>query len=261
MSVANFEQAGLASRPSPSIWKRYRKNLINDLGQGSFFHEDFLGASRVASSASGLPSQVGSMGLLSDDATVTTHLAVRYGVVDLETDGDDNDAWTLLAPPQVEFVLNSGYPVAFEARVAAGAVADQGLFIGLGESAMQTLECVADGGASLIDESYVGFQVLSGDTDGVDAVVNIGGGVGPTKVDALIDTLVADAYVKYGFSFDGKTTCSFYINGVKQSDYTMTSTIWPNAVMMGPVISLKTGTGAAQSLAIDFVRCAMQEQH
>jgi hypothetical protein len=47
MSITHTTEVGLASRPSPRLWKDCKGALLNDLGLGFFVHEEFLGVGQT----------------------------------------------------------------------------------------------------------------------------------------------------------------------------------------------------------------------
>lgn len=271
-SVA-FSQAGAARQPSPSIWKDCPQEQLNSAGLGWYRHVEFLGTPLVNTTiTAALLSRltVDGMAIDGDDDTVLTQTATRQGgFIDLETDGDDNDAVALFMEPTCEIVLNSGNKVWFEARFEPGALADQGLFFGIAEKAALSRDVVADNTITLIGESLIGFQMLSDDTDGVDAVFKLDGGtvvemasdIGftSTALGSSVFHLVADTDHKFGFMFDGKDQIQLFVDGVKVSSYTIVAATFPDNVKMGPIIGYKTGAGAAVSVAFDWIRVGYQQ--
>lgn len=267
-----YGQASAARQPSESIWKDCPQEQLNSRALGWYRHIEFLGTPLVNTTiTAALLSRltVDGMAIDGDDDTVLTQTASRQGgFIDLETDGDDNDAVALFMEPTCEIVLNSGNKVWFEARFEPGALADQGLFFGIAEKAALSRDVVADNTITLIGESLIGFQVLSDDTDGVDAVFKLDNG---TVVEMLSDVsqasalgtstfhLVADTDHKFGFKFDGKDQIEIYVDGIKVKTYQITASTFPDNVKMGPIIGYKTGTGAAVSVAFDWVRVGYQQ--
>lgn len=262
MSLVNMSQAGAAAQPSPSIWKDCPLDRLNKEGTGWYMHEDFLAHPVVDTTITAAllaRLAVGSSFKISgdDDTVLTSKAAEQGGYMDIETDGDDNDGAALTTAPFAEIVLNSGNKVWVEARIEAGAVADQGIFFGLAEEAALSHDIVADNGIALIGESLIGFQVSSADTDGVDAVMKLDAGT-VVKMHALISALAANTELKLGFKFDGKDQIELYLNGTKMSSYQIVASTFPDNVKMGVVLAAKTGTAAAQSIAVDWVRAAYQ---
>ena len=259
--IVNYSQAGAAAQPSPAIWKDCPGDLLNEAGLGYYIHEDFLATPLVNTTiTAALLSrlQVAKFAIDGDDDTVLTQkTGEQGGYLDLETDGDDNDAVAIFTEPFAEIVLNSGNKVWFEVRLEAGAVADQGIFVGLVEKAGLSRDVVADNGTALIGESLIGFQVLSSDTDGIDAVMKLDAGTA-VKMDDLVSALAADTELKLGFKFDGKESIEIYLAGAKVSTYSITASTFPDNVKMGVIVCLKTGTAAAVSIAVDWVRAAYQ---
>jgi len=275
----NFSNAGAADRPSPSIWADCPKTLLNDLGLGVYAEEDFVGGPGIPSGTTVTAAIVASMSwgptslILDtdlDDAVITHKASEVKGYLDLQTGATDNDAIGIQAEPFGKIVKNSGNKLWFEARFEIGALADQGFFVGLGEEAQQTVDVVAADCAGLIaTNSFIGGQILKDDTDGFDIVYQKDGG---TKVQVLatatqataIDSsdrfnVAADTEFKFGMRFDGHQTIAFYINGVKVATQTVDSTVDQSHTLC-PLMALKTGTGAAQSFAVDWIRYAYQER-
>lgn len=274
MSVANFEQIGVADRPSPSIWKSCRKTLLNDLGLGTFFHAEFLG---VVASATAEAETFDGMQLDGDPATVSSGILpvdINHGRLDLETDGDDNDAWALFNQVEPQFVPNSGQRVWFEARVHLGDVTmDGGMFLGFVEEDGLSRDVVADDAAALVGQSLVGFQVLTADPNAIAAVYQLDAGttvvvaaditnnVAITDGGGTVASLVNDVYHKFGVTFDGRETVRFFVDGHDVASVVIDTTIFPNGVRMGACFGLKTGAIAAESANTDWIRWAFQERY
>lgn len=274
MSQVNISQIGTADRPSPSIWKNCPKTLLNDLGLGNYVHAEFLAVNESAAAEGTIQD---GFKLDGDAAVVTSGILpvdINHGRIDIETDGDDNDAWALFMQTFAAFEISSGKRVWLEARVHLGAAADQGMFLGWAEEDGLDVDIVVDGGATVGGESMVGFSVLSGDTGAVNAVYGLDAGTTVTVLaDAsrsavitagggtVADFPVADVYAKMGMYFDGKKTLRYFFDGHNVASVTLDSSIFPNNVDMGPIMCLKTGTAAAQSGNLDWFRAAFQESY
>lgn len=276
-SIVGFSQAGEANQPSPSIWSDCPNTLLQDKGLGYFAHVDFLGATTGILAATLDINQASFEGKLKIDAdtdTVLTQKAAEIGgYLDIETDGDDNDAAALVASPLGAITKNSGNKLWFEARVELGAVADQGVFLGIVEEAGATRDVLADNIASngVVGESLAGFLVDNGDTNAFDIVYRKDGGtVVNLKNDATAATaitsqggtaasLLADTEVKVGLKFDGRETLSFYVNGYKVASLELDSTFDQSKTYV-PIVAVKTGTAAAVSIALDWVRFGYQSR-
>jgi hypothetical protein len=271
-STANFSQAGSGLHPSPSIWADCPNTLLNDLGLGKFFRAGLTGGPVTTTVTAATPVIPG-MSVLADTATVSAYIAGRVGgALDLETDGDDNDAYTLHTEPFGTITKNSGKKLWFEAAFELGdASADQGFFIGLVEETGATLELIVDDGASLIGDSYIGARVLSGTAGVLDIAYKKDAG---TEVEVLAAAanssaltaaggtaaaLADDTPRKFGLRFDGRETISFYIDGYKVGTQAVDSTI-DQAKNYVAAFSLKTGTAAANSAAISMFQFAVQDQ-
>lgn len=254
MSLVNMSQAGAAAQPSPSIWKDCPLHRLTLEGTGYFIHEEFLGMALDGTDKTGFG---GNLSLLTTGTTVLTRKAGKLGgYLNMATGGSDNDAAVLISGQMASIVLNSGNKVWFEVRMQAG-VADKGIFLGLIEEAGQTEGAVADNGVTLIGESLIGFQVSSGATSTIDAVMKLDAGT-VVKMKAAAGTLVADTEIKLGFKFDGKKHIEIYVDGAKVSSYEISSATFPVGVKMGLVLAVKTGTATTNDLVLDWVRAAYQ---
>lgn len=270
MSTIRHEEQGDALEPSPTLWSRFPMTRIMELGLGAWFHEDFFGVIEETTLATANNPNIGPFAFDGDAATVLARQADIGGVLDCETDGDDNDAFAWYSTPFCTTVLNSTQPWAFECAVELGDVAmDGGLFVGLVENAGLSRDVVADDAGALIGESLIGFQVLTDDPNALDAVYKLDAGTAVEMVsDATNSTaitaqggtaasLVNDTMVKMGMLFDGKESLQVFINGYKIYTLTIDSSIFPVGVPMGLVaFSLKTGAAAAESAACDWARGA-----
>lgn len=275
-AVVTMSQTGDSNQPSPSLWKDSRNTLLEDLGLGRFAHHEFLGGPLVNTTITSalLARTTVSSGLSidGDDDTVLTYKASEEGgYLDLETDGDDNDAVAIFSEPLGKIVRNSGKKLWMEARLELGAIADQGVFVGLVEEAGASRDVIADdaGSNGVIGESLVGFIVDNGDTNAADAiyrkdagaVVNVLNDVTNATAIPTADraSLLADTEVKLGIRFDGYTKLEFYANGVKVAEQDVDSTV-DQSKSMSAIIALKTGAIAAQSIAVDWLRYGYQER-
>lgn len=269
MSQVIYEEKGAQNEPSPSIWKDCPKGLLRDRGQGYFVREDFLGATVDTLAASEQRPNYGDLSIDCDDDTVVSFISAKQGgFLDLETDGDDNDAWALFTQPFAQIVLFSQNKTWFEVGVEVGALADQGAFVGFAEEAALTRDVVADAAGDVATESMHGFQLLATDTDAWDAIYRLDAG---TTVEILSDvtnavaipvadraSVVADTQVKLGQRFDGADKLHTYVNGIRVAVTTLDATTFPDNVLFGGIVALKTGTAAAQSGAFDWAQFAHQ---
>lgn len=272
MSVILFAEPGDTRQPSPSIWTYFPTDFLKAKGLGYFEHEEFWGgvADTVASGEQ-RPS-FGPFSLDCDDDTVTVFLSSLGGRLDIETDGDDNDAWALFTRPIGQTTLFSTKPWAFEVGIELGDVTmDGAMFVGLAENDGLSRDVVADAAGSLIGESLVGFQILTADPDAVAAVYKLDAGTAVeigsdlsnsaaiTRAGGTVASLTNDTTFKLGMRFDGKETLYTYFNGYKVAATTLSTSTFPDNVNMGLIIALKTGTGAAESAAVNFARFAFTE--
>lgn len=271
MSVARFDNPGANSRePSPSIWSKFPTERITAHGLGYYFHEDFLNARADAGAEA--ENGIGPFNIDADAATVFARLSDFGGKLDVETDGDDNDAVALFTSPCFKTSLHSGKSWAFEVAIELGAVADTGMFIGLAANAALSRDVVADDCGALIGQSLVGFQQLTDADDEFDAVYKLDAGTAVEILSNVNDStaltnaggtaaaMVADTPRKFGMRFDGKETLRTYVDGYLVASTTLASATFPDNVEMGFIIGFKTGAAAAVSYAIDWARGAYLER-
>jgi hypothetical protein len=205
------------------------------------------------------------------NARLTAKAGELGGWIDVETGPNDNDAFAFFLRPFGEFQRLSQKKMWFEVSFEVGALADQGVFIGWAEEAALSRDIIADNTVTTIGESYVGFRMFSGDTDGLDAVYKLDNG---TEVEVLADvtngnglpagdraSVAANTPRKVGMRFDGRRNMEVFVDGYKVTSFELSDTTFPTNVNMGFIVSVKTGTAARQSIALDWARVAYEEVH
>lgn len=276
MSVTVYEAVGLANKPSPSIWKNCPNTLLNDLGIGIFKSYDFLGGP-TGILAADLDGDMVSYGdAFSVDADTDTVLAkvgsTVNGVLQVDTDGDDNDAAALISEPFGSITRNSGQKLWFEVYISVGDVdADMGTFFGIAEDGALSRDLLSDGVAAgaVIGNSLVGFLQDNGDDNAFDAVYKKDAG---TIVTALANVtnataiasgdradLTDDTLFKLGLTFDGLQKLRWFVNGINVVTQDVDSTL-DQATDYGAILNIKTGAGAAEQFRVDWAQYAYQER-
>lgn len=269
--IIGYDNAGDNNQPSPVVWQDSKNTLLPDLGLGYYKHAEFLAplADTLALNEQ-RPVLESAFAIDCDDNTVFSAKAGEVGgYQDIETDGDDNDAVALFTEPLGKIQKGSGKKVWAEARIELGAITDQGLFFGLVEEAGASRDVVANNAGALIGESLVGFQILTDDQDGVDAVyrkdagtvVEVASAVNNSTAIPIADraNLTANTEFKLGLRYDGRDTLYWYFNGVKVGSQTVDATV-DQVKDYCVILGLKTGAAAAVSIAADWVRYAYQER-
>ena len=269
-SIVGFSQASDGNKPSAVIWADCPNSLLNDKSLGYYYFQDFLGGAVSAATLASL-NIVPGMSFDGDTDTVTAYKASELGgYLDTETDADDNDAFAFHTEPLGTITRNSGKKLWFEARFELGDVTmDGACFLGLVEEAGASRDVIADDCAALIGESYIGFRVFTNNPDALDIAYKKDGG---TEVEVLADAtnataiasgdranLVNDTEVKIGIRFDGRDTLRFFINGIQVATQDVDTTIDQSKNYVA-IFALKTGTGAAESIALDWLRVAVQDK-
>ena len=275
MKPVMYRTAGNQALPSPRIWADCNRADIMDMGTGYWFHEEFTGQPPLAAVVAATHIGAGHLSIVADTDTVFSSKASELGgYLDIETDADANDAFTMFSEPMCKIVKNSGLRVWLEARLEIGdADADQGFFFGLGEEACQSLELVQDDELTLITETLIGFRIFTGEA-AIDCVaqkddsaeVSI---LADVTNQTILDTelgagntgakaALADATeMKLGLRFDGKETIFIYVNGVEVIRWTLNATYYDPTKTLCVLLALKAGA-AAQSIAVDWIRAAYE---
>lgn len=258
MSHVNYGRAGEASACSPSIWKDFPwQECMYQPSRFIHIFDDFVAGRAADASPNGTWELVGTnadLDITEDEYT---------GVLLFEGSGADNDSSFLRSAAVYDLTMNNRKRMWFEIRLKVPVEnADTTLLAGLMEPVGCTAEAVADDGASIIDEDFIGFSAITNATNMGDirAIYNQGGS-GSTVVISSLHSPVSDTYVKLGMRFDGKKTVTFYADGVANGttlnvdDLTGNSLTNPLAVLFG----FKACAAAAQGLEVDWVRFAAEK--
>lgn len=219
MSYVNYKSAGTAGQPSPAIWATFNALKAHaDRGEYVEIYDDFVDGGIVADTS------IRNWNLVGTNADISAEADTANGAVVLEGSGGDNDSCFITSNDMYLLTKNSGKRFWFESSVkleGSGTADDYAAFVGLIESTGATAELIADNGATVIDEDYVGFFAESNGTTIGDwnCVINQGGsGNFPVTVEADV-VATSDSYVKLGMAFDGIKTVSFYVDGVLKDTY------------------------------------------
>ncbi len=205
-----------------------------------------------------------------DSGNDVQQLLAHEGILRLSLDNTDNDQAAIQTAGgvggdiEISDAAGEGYKMWFEARIRLSTITDQTVFLGFAEEAMQVADAlIADTGTTLKDKDYVGFRVLSGDPDGLDAVHRIESGGGEVVVKNEAQVLVAATWYKLGMVYeparfsplDGKIF-RWYVDGVEVGSITSLPSTFPDADKMAFLMTIKNGSGVARNFDIDWVRWA-----
>jgi hypothetical protein len=147
---------------------------------------------------------------------------------------------------------STGKKLWFETRIRANQVSGQNIFVGLVEAG----RIVTDGLFSDADvgqsHSKVGFRILAGDADGMDAFYHKNGG-SEVVVKEEAKVIAAGSWYRFGFKFDPRdSTLRYYVDGVEAASVVIGSTAnpistFPDSVSMNWALNIKNSGGAVQS--------------
>jgi len=255
----NYGIAGETSEPSPLIWKDFpAMDSLKNPGKFVHIFDDFEGGTAIDVAYSGKFEVVGT------NADIDVIDDEINGVIYLAGSGADNDSSFLKSNALYDLTMNNGKRFWFETRINSVDVSlDHSLIAGLMEPTGCTAEGIADGGATIIDEDFIGFAAFTDATNmgGIDAIYNQGGS-GTTTVEADAHTPVDDTYVKLGMRFDGKKTVTFYVNGavvdtLNIDDLSDNSLTNPLCVFLG-MKDTEVG-GFTAVMQVDWIRFACEK--
>lgn len=262
MGYVDYRAAGTAGQPSPIIWATYNSLKAKaDPGEYVEIWDDFTrGGVSTDTSVPG-------WNFVGTNADVSQATDTVNGELILKGSGADNDSSFISSADVYLLARNSKKRFWFEACVklsAAGAADDYAAFVGLIESTGATAELIADNGATVIDEDFVGFFADSNATtiQPWNTTINIGGdGSFPVNVTANSEA-ISTSYVKLGMYFDGKETISFYVDGVQDVTTYNIDNLTGNTMNHEFCVALgmKQCAGeASDTMTIDWVRFACEK--
>lgn len=278
--LIDFSKPGDSDQPSPSIWGRCARTLLNDMGLGSYVHNAFLGDTATLP---GMPNDGTGDTYTYNDGTEGNR------VLDIDVSGTDNNGAAIFTRPLGRIRRKAQEVVWYESRIALAALTDQAVFAGIAELDGLDEDIVADdpsnsAQAGLDTVSCFGFvtQQVSSQTTKLDAVYRNGTGdvvtvaTDVTNSSALNEVkhpggvvhddergdLVAGTFVKLGVVFvPGLNQVQYFVNGRKVASAEVGlagSDSTDQASEYGGIVALKTGAGAARTLHVDFIRAAAQ---
>lgn len=165
------------------------------------------------------------------------------GVLRITCDTSDNDSVQIQLKGE-PFKLVSGKPCWFEARFKTAEATQIDLLFGLCITDTTLIAGFSDGVVFKKDDgdAYIDFQSVKGNT--------------PTDK-AAIATLVANAWTKVGFYFDGYQTLTPYIDGVKLTAQKIQTNI-PDDTEITPSIAIMNGEWAIASVDIDYIKAVQK---
>ncbi|MEN6534481.1 MAG: hypothetical protein ABFD89_12510 [Bryobacteraceae bacterium] len=260
MGYVSYKTAGTAGQESPIIWATF-DGLKARANRNEYVevYDDFTGGGVVTDTS------VPGWDLTGTNADVEQVVDVANGQILMEGSGADNDSCTIASPDLYLLTKDSGKRFWFEACVklsAAGAADDFAAFVGLIEKTGATAELIADNGATVIDEDFVGFFADSDATaiQPWNCTINIGGDASfPVTVEANAVAL-STSYVKLGMAFDGRKTVSFYADGVLLDTYDidgLTGNTMNHEFCV--VLGVKDCEAAQLGLSVDWVHFAAEK--
>jgi hypothetical protein len=153
-----------------------------------------------------------------------------------------------------------GYSWMVECRVLFTSIADQGFMFGMADPSIGAVDPLVNNTGAVADKDFIGFRVLTPDSDGIDAVFyKEGGSEVIEKEEAQVIT--ANDWYKLGIRYTPQAPLSkdrkieYFVDGASvgfltQSDLELST--FPDGSNLVPVMAIKTGEGVTKS-----VHCSM----
>lgn len=277
MSFVTYAHAGRAASPSDTIWADCPVlDWIKNPGKGIYLYDDFIGepvTDAVTGQINGIWLGLGTNADI-DGSSVNAASALEHGVIELEGSGADNDEAYLVSNTLCNEAIskNSGRRLWFEIRckveLGSGAADDFAFLAGLAEAEGLVDDAIADDGADIIDKDFIGFLAVTNATtmQDINAVYHQDGGSTTTVVKAIDNTgtdaaYVNDTFYKLGFKFDGKSTVTFYVDGVALGTTLDVDDLTGNKLddPLGIIFGVKSCEATQCYMAVDWVRFAVDK--
>lgn len=255
--------------PSPAIWGQIDVDHIrDDPAFGVDFFDDFENFGTMTS-ADATQKYLG----YADTGCSIVQLATEVGGVirfDCDATGSDEECSLTMGGNVAGFAKitkDSGKKVAFEARIRLSATTVQSMFIGMAEEALsgdgganQAADTtgLCDDGTGLADKDKVGYRILEADADGLDAVHQEDAGTAQVVVKEEAQVVVAAAWYKVGWYFDGKNTIRFYVDGAEVGSCSADDTDFPDGQELALFAGIKQHEAAQKLLDMDWWRAAFE---
>ena len=244
--------------PSGSLWGNCPvMDIIEDPNVGVITFDDFLTFNPLVSSNVGYGN-----GYYSYEDTTSSILQLATevnGVARILLEAAANEEAAITGGKVAGFAkIDSSAPkdLWFETRVRFGGITDQAAFIGLAEEACPANGLLADT-TPVMSKDQVGFTVAIATPAALNAAY--AEATTPTIHSAGVQTLVAATWYKLGMMYDARNDyMKWFINGVQvgTSLDVSATTAFPDGEELTWLFALKTVTGAARTLDIDWVRVA-----
>jgi hypothetical protein len=259
MAYLDYKVAGATDQPSPVIWAPF-KSLKAKANPGTYIEifDDFT---------SGVAADTAPPGwrIVGTNPDLDYVIDVDNGQIDLEGSGADNDESYLVSQTLYTLAMKNQKRFWFEIRCALDdADDDNAIIAGLTEGTAMAADLIADNGASIIDEHFVGFFAATDGTNmgAIKAAVSQGGGMTTdTSLTVLANASITDgAFFKLGMAFDGNKTISFYCDGVYKGTFDVDD-LTGNALdkSLGVVFGMKNCKAGTDHLRVDWVYFACEK--
>lgn len=249
--LRTFASGGNLVRPSPGqgFWKDCPNLNYVDPSVAHSFFDDF--GSIALDDTTLLPTQY--VGVFDATGSIACG-STTGGVVNLTTHTDANDAVSLqLGLGRFPIVTDSGKKLWAEFRIstASAAATIAGAFVGLA-SAGYDFDILTDTtGVLAASKNLLGFRIIAATPAAWQACWK----TGSQTVGTVAACVNAADYHTFGIYFDGKSTVTFYVDRVPLGTTVETdATAFPTGMVGTPFFAIKTVSGDAKVLSLDWVK-------
>jgi hypothetical protein len=239
--------------PTSGMWANCPSTAYSDPSGYFYFMDDFVGDPAADSSAP-LPWSSTDDGDSTAYALTSTDIG---GVLHIVLTATDNDAAVMRLGGDsgniLEFVESSGDQWWFEARVKVGHKGKVSVFIGLGNEGCLSTDFIADAGNDFSDQDLIGFVIWEASNPSVHWAFQTTGSAYAYGDQAVLTN--DEGWHTYGMHFDGDSTITGYIDGTAIASTVDTGTTKvPDGEEMSPLIFIKSQSGSAKNLYVDWVK-------
>jgi len=247
---------------SPAIWADCPTLAIKSgMVPGIIFEDDF---ENLPTFVAGAASVTGKYAHYGDTGVIVGGALAQYGICQVSGNDDDNDEGTLHAYGAPFIIDTTKGKLWFETRMKIESVANDGVSFFNGLAAGATSGSIADAealvddtGAVKTDETFLGFRTLSADGDQIELVCQK---ESLTLTDMDVSAMVADTYIKLGFTYDPSKTDAFdiYVNNIELAEHITSTqvalTAFPDEIAMSWLLATKVGTATENIVSVDWIK-------
>lgn len=150
------------------------------------------------------------------------------------------------------------YETSLKGPAISSNAANCAVFIGLAEAGSSAANFLVDStGVVDTNKSFIGFVTKVADTNTYwSFVANMADGAACQVITNVLALNSIGTAHRLGFSFDGVTTLTAYVDGASAGSRTINAAVYPSAIPLNPIIGNKTMTTSyTPTTRVDYVYC------